>query len=50
MQYTIWIKKPVAIYVGADPAKGQPPVVTVNAKAVQVLVDPDKGTITILET
>ena len=49
MQYTIWFKKPTAIFVGGDPAKGQAPILTINAKQAQVLVDPDKGTITILE-
>jgi hypothetical protein len=50
MQYTIWLKKKTAIFIGGDPAKGMAPVVTIDAREVQILVDPDKGTITIIET
>ncbi len=48
---TIWLKvSGVTLNVGGDPAKGQPPVITAKLEKPQVIVDPEKNTITILET
>jgi hypothetical protein len=49
MQLTIWLKD-AKIFLGGDPSKGQTPIVTVDAKNPQVMIDQDKGTITIVET
>jgi len=51
MEYTFFMKKEGTIYIGEDPGKGGVPTLTiVRVKNPQVLVDPDKGTITIFET
>jgi len=50
MKYNLWIKKKVAVYIGADPAKGQAPEITFEMTNPQILVDSDTGKITIIET
>jgi len=52
MDYTIFLKaKVVTIFVGSDPQKGTVPALTVTkVKSPQLVIDSDKGTITILET
>lgn len=52
MEYTFFMKgKEATVYMGGDPGKGGVPSLTVvKVKNPQVLIDPDKGTITILET
>lgn len=48
---TVWLKvSGVMLYVGGDPAKGQPPTLTAKLEKPQVVIDPDKNTITIVET
>jgi len=48
---TTWLKvSGVTLYIGGDPLKGQPPVVTVKLEKPQVVVDPTKNTIVIVET
>lgn len=49
--FTIWLKNPaVTIFIGGDPAKGQVPVITGKLINPQIIVDPDKNTITIVDT
>jgi len=50
MQITIWLKTMSTVYIGGDPAKGKSPPVTVILDKPQVLVDHEKGIITIMET
>ncbi len=51
MEYTFFLKKDATIYMGGDPLKGGVPTLTVvRVKNPQVLIDPEKGTITIIET
>lgn len=48
---TIWLKASgVMFYLGGDPAKGQPPIVTVRLEKPQVIVDPVKKTIIVIES
>jgi len=48
---TVWLKvSGVALFVGGDPAKGTPPTLTAKLEKPQVIIDPDKNTITITET
>lgn len=51
MQISTWLKvSGVTLYVGGDPEHGKPPVLTVNhLDKPQILIDPDKNTITIVE-
>lgn len=50
-EYTFFLKKEVTLYMGADPDKGGVPLLTiVKVKNPQILIDPEKGTITIVET
>lgn len=51
MQLTAWLKvSGVTLYVGGDPAKGKAPVLTIILEQPQILIDPEKNTITIIET
>ena len=48
---TAWLRvSGVVLSIGGDPAKGVPPVFTVKLEKPQVIVDPTKNTITIIET
>ncbi len=48
---TAWLKvKNVKLYLGGDPEKGQAPIITVNLDMPQVIIDPLKNTITIIES
>ena len=50
-EYTFWLKKESTLFMGGDPQKGAVPELTaVKVKNPQILIDPEKGTITILET
>ena len=49
MQINVWLKD-AKIFVGGDPSKGQQPVITIDAKSPQVMIDQDKNTIVIVET
>ena len=49
--FTVWIKQPaVVVYIGGDPTKNIAPVITATLEKPQILVDPEKNTITIVET
>lgn len=49
--FTVWLKQPaVILYIGGDPAKNVAPVITATLEKPQILVDPEKNTITIVET
>ncbi len=49
--FTIWLNHPgVALFIGGDPGKGQAPIITITLERPQVLVDPEKNTIVIVET
>jgi len=51
MELTVWLdKEKVALYIGGDPKKGEAPLVTIDLKSPQILVDKEKGTIIIVET
>lgn len=51
MEYTFWLKKEATIFMGGDPNKGAAPSLTVVKVAnPQILIDPEKGIITIVET
>lgn len=50
-EYTFFLKKEATLYMGVDPLKGGVPVLTVvHLQNPQILIDPEKGTITIVET
>lgn len=49
--FTVWLKQSkVALFIGGDPNKGQAPVITATLEKPQILVDPEKNTIIIIET
>ncbi len=49
--FTVWLKQSdVTLYVGGNPEHGQPPVITATLEKPQLVFDPDKGTITIIDT
>lgn len=49
--FTVWLKQPaVTLYIGGDPNKSQSPVITATIEKPQIIVDPEKNTITIIET
>ena len=50
MKTTIWIKKPMVIYAGGNPNTGQAPELTIELTNPQILIDPEKNQIIILET
>ena len=49
--FTVWLKQSdVTLYIGGNPEHGQPPVITGTLEKPQIIVDPEKKTITIIET
>ena len=53
MNFTVWVKKSVTLLVYSqadDKEKGRPPLITGTIANPQILVDPEKATITIIET
>jgi hypothetical protein len=50
VQITVWLKANATLYLGGDPAKGTQPVITATLVKPQVLVDPEKNTVVIMET
>lgn len=50
MQTNIWLKQRIALYIGGDPTKGQAPMISTDINHPQILIDPEKGTVTIIET
>jgi hypothetical protein len=50
MKTTIWLKKPMVIYMGGDPTKNQTPEFTIEIQNPQIQLDTDKNTVVIIET
>ena len=50
MKTNIWLKSNITIYVGGDPEKGKPPIITLEMKEPQIIFDTDKYTVNIIET
>ncbi len=51
MKLNIWLKgNKTTLYIGGDPEKGQAPVVTAELTDPQILIEPDKYSIKIVET
>ena len=50
MNFNVWIDKKASVFIGGDPSKGAKPVITLSLMSPQVLIDTDKGTVTIVET
>jgi hypothetical protein len=51
MELTIWLKDvKTTLFIGGDVEKGKPPVVTAKLDSAQILIEPDKYKVTILET
>lgn len=50
MKTTVWEKKRITIYIGGDPAKNQPPEITIELDSPQVQFDTDKNIMHIIET
>ena len=50
MNLNIWVKRKTTLFIGGDPSKGQAPVVTTELENPQLLIDTEKGVITIIET
>lgn len=50
MDFTVWMRKQVTLYIGGDPHEGQAPVITATLQKPQILIDPEKGTVVIIET
>ena len=49
--FTIWLKQPnVVLKIGGDTEKNQAPIIVMTLEKPQLIVDPEKNTITILET
>lgn len=49
--FTVWLKhSDVTLYIGGNPNKGEIPVVTATLEKPQIVFDPEKKTITIVET
>jgi hypothetical protein len=47
---TIWEKKKITIFIGGDPAKNQPPYITIEMDNPQFQFDQDKNVVYIIET
>ena len=50
MKTTIWLKRNVVIYIGGDPDKNKPPVITLELVEPQIIFDEHDGKIKIIET
>jgi len=50
MNFNVFVDKKTTLFIGGNPVKGQIPVITIDLTRPQLLVDVDKGTITIIET
>jgi hypothetical protein len=50
MEITVWLNDQSKIFIGGDPEKGQKPLITVGAKAPQILISEEKNKIVIVET
>ena len=50
MKVNVWEKKKITVYIGGDPEKNQPPVITLELESPQIQFDADKNTMLITET
>jgi hypothetical protein len=50
MKTNIWLKKKITVYIGGDPEKSQPPIITLEMDNPQIQFDTDKYTMVIFET
>ncbi len=50
MKVTVWEKKNVVIYIGGDPEKNIPPVITLEMVDPQIAWDTNKNVMIIKET
>jgi hypothetical protein len=50
MKITVWDKRKVTVYIGGDPEKNQPPVITVEMDSPQIKFDTDKNIMLVNET
>lgn len=50
MKITVWKKNEAIVYVGGDPNKGEPPILTLTLKEPQIQIDEDTNTIVVKET
>ena len=50
MKTTIWLKKNIVIYIGGNPEKGEPPVITLDVKEPQITFDTNKSSVQISES
>lgn len=51
MVLNIWLKdRTVTMYFGGDPEKSKPPVMTAELRSPQIIVEPDKNKIRVIES
>ena len=50
MKITLWQKKKGVMYIGGDPSKNEPPIITVELESPQIQLDTDKNIIIVIET
>jgi hypothetical protein len=50
MELNIWLQDNAKVFIGGDPTKNQPPVVTTILKKPQIIVDKDNNRVVIMET
>jgi hypothetical protein len=50
MKTNIWLKKKITFYIGGDPEKNQPPIITLELDSPQITFDTDKYVVQITET
>lgn len=50
MKTTVWKKGDTIVYIGGDPSKGEPPVITLNIKEPQIQMDEESNIVIIKET
>lgn len=50
MKITLWNKANTTIYVGGDPNRGEPPLITIEAQEPQIIMDAGTNVMVIKET
>uniref|UniRef100_A0A6M3KQS6 Uncharacterized protein n=1 Tax=viral metagenome TaxID=1070528 RepID=A0A6M3KQS6_9ZZZZ len=50
MKTNIWLKKNIVIFIGGDPEKNKPPIITLELTNPQIVFDADSDKIIITET
>lgn len=50
LKITLWQKKKGVMYIGGDPSKNEPPIITVELESPQIQLDTDKNIIIVIET